>query len=66
MKVSPDIDCLFLNAGIQSAADFSQPESVDLAKFNSEVNINFTSYVALVHAFIPYLKSKSTPTSIIL
>ncbi|TVY27324.1 putative oxidoreductase [Lachnellula hyalina] len=65
MIKSPDIDCLFLNAGVQSAADFSKPETVDLAKFNSEMNINFLSYVALVHAFIPFLKSKGTETGII-
>lgn len=66
MTKSPDIDCLFLNAGVQSAADFSKPETVDLAKFNSEININFNSYVALVHAFIPFFKAKGTPTGIIL
>jgi len=62
---SPDIDCIFLNAGVQSFGDFSKPETVDLAKFNAEVTTNFTSYVALVHAFIPFLKSKGTPTGII-
>ena len=66
MAKSPDIDCIFLNAGIQSSVDFSKPETVDLAKFNAEVNTNFTSYVALVHAFIPFLKAKGTPTGIIL
>lgn len=65
MSASPDIDCLFLNAGTQNPADFSKPETVDLAKFNAEMTINFTSYVALVHAFIPYLK-RDTATGIIL
>jgi len=66
MKASPDVDCIFLNAGTQHRCDFSQPEKLDLAKFNDEININFTAFVALTHAFLPYLIAKKSPTSLIL
>lgn len=52
MHVSPDIDCLFLNAGVQRRYDFSQPEKVDLAEFHSEMSVNFSSFVDLSHAFL--------------
>jgi len=64
--MSPDIDCIFLNAGVQRRYDFSQPEKVDLAEFNSEVDVNFSSFVALTHAFLPFLASKKSQTSLIL
>jgi short-subunit dehydrogenase involved in D-alanine esterification of teichoic acids len=66
MRMSPDIDCIFLNAGVQRRYDFSQPEKVDLANFHSEVNINFSSFVALTHAFLPFLAGKKSHTGLIL
>ena len=62
----PDLDCVFLNAGVQRAHDFSVPEKVDLQAFFTEINVNFTSMVSLVHAFLPYLQSKTMETSFIL
>lgn len=68
IKKSPDIDCLFLNAGVQGHYDVSAPETIDLKKFNDEMRINYTSLVALTFAFLPFLKKKaeSRPASIIL
>ena len=66
VNTSPDIDCIFLNAGVQYRYDFSNPEKVDLAKFNSEINVNFFSMAALTHAFLPFLMKKNSETSIIL
>jgi short-subunit dehydrogenase involved in D-alanine esterification of teichoic acids len=66
MRTSSDIDRIFLNAGVQARYDFTQPEKVDLAEFNSEVNVNFTSFVALTHAFLPFLTSKKSRTSLVL
>ncbi len=66
MKASPDIDCVFLNAGVQGAYNFSNPETIDMTKFNSEINTNFTAIVALAHAFLPFLQSKKEQTSFIL
>lgn len=66
MRMSPDIDCVFLNAGVQRRYDFSQPEKVNLAEFNSEMNVNFSSFVALTHAFLPFLMGKTSQTSLVL
>ncbi|KAH9211848.1 oxidoreductase [Leptodontidium sp. 2 PMI_412] len=69
IKTHPDIDSLFLNAGIQGHYDVSSPETIDLAKFNNEMTVNYTSLVALTFAFLPHLKSKAEaktgPVSII-
>ncbi|KUJ13967.1 oxidoreductase [Mollisia scopiformis] len=64
MEKSRDIDCLFLNAGIQRNWDLAELENIDLEEFNSEMTINYTSFVALVQAFLPYLKNQK-PASII-
>ncbi len=66
MHTSPDIDSIFLNAGVQRRYDFSHPEKVNLAEFHSEMNVNFSSFVALTHAFLPFLLAKKSPTSLIL
>ncbi|KAH7128255.1 hypothetical protein B0J11DRAFT_431887 [Dendryphion nanum] len=55
----PTIDCVFLNAGTQSIFDFSKPETVDLSNFNREMNVNFTSFVALTHAMLPHLLAQN-------
>jgi short-subunit dehydrogenase involved in D-alanine esterification of teichoic acids len=66
MKQSPDIDCVFLNAGLAGTSNFSKPETVDLERFNYEMKINFTAQVVLVHAFTPFLLAKDSPSSFIL
>ncbi len=68
IKKSPDIDCLFLNAGTQGSYDIANPQTIDFAKFSNEMTTNCTSLVALTFAFLPFLKSRSkeTPTSVIL
>ena len=63
---NPDIDCVFLNAGIQGMYDFSQPDQVNLAAFHEEMSVNFTSFVNLTTIFLPFLQSKPYPTSIVL
>ncbi len=54
----PSIDCVFLNAGVQRAHDWSRPESVSLDDFLNEMHVNYDSSVALTHAFLPHLSSK--------
>jgi short-subunit dehydrogenase len=61
----PTIDSIMLNAGVQSRADFTQPDTVNLAAFHRETTINFTAQVALVHASLPYLLMHTSPTSLI-
>jgi short-subunit dehydrogenase involved in D-alanine esterification of teichoic acids len=65
MQKSPDVDCLFLNAGIQRHWDLAELENINLDEFNDEMTINYTSFVALVQAFLPYLK-KQQKSSIVL
>ncbi|KAL8821284.1 MAG: hypothetical protein Q9223_000657 [Gallowayella weberi] len=64
-KTYPDIDCVFLNAGIQGLYDLTKPDQIDLAAFHHEMNVNFTSFVNISLAFLPFLQSKQSPTSII-
>lgn len=61
----PEIDCVFLNAGIQGVYDFTKPNHVDLAAFHKEISVNFTSFVNISTVFLPFLQSKSSPTSIV-
>ena len=63
---NPDIDCVFLNAGVQGVYDFSKAKEIDLASFHKEMNINFTSFVNICTIFLPFLQSKQSPTSIVL
>lgn len=54
-----------LNAGTEARANFSKPETVDLAAFHRAVTINFTSHVSLVHAILPHLLARDAPTSLL-
>jgi short-subunit dehydrogenase len=54
-----------LNAATQSQPNFRKPETVDLAAFHREITTNFSSQVSLVHAILPYLLSRSSPTDLI-
>jgi short-subunit dehydrogenase involved in D-alanine esterification of teichoic acids len=66
MTKSPDIECVFLNAGIQGTYDFTKSETLDLAKFFTEINTNFNSTVALATAFLPYLQKQQNSTGLFL
>lgn len=61
----PDLDCLFLNAGQQTVFNLTEPEKVDLAKFHSEMAVNFGSFVDLTLKFLPFFKAKDHSTSIV-
>ncbi|KAK0516999.1 hypothetical protein JMJ35_000154 [Cladonia borealis] len=45
-ETHPDLDCVFINSGIQRTFDFSKPETVDLAVVQEEFNTNYLSYLA--------------------
>ncbi|KAL4882670.1 hypothetical protein BJY04DRAFT_217163 [Aspergillus karnatakaensis] len=60
---SPDIDCIFFNAGVQKP--YNVAEEFDLSSFHDEIKVNFTSFVSLTHSLLPYLKRHSNQTSII-
>ena len=61
----PDLDCVFLNSGNQHGYNFAKPSTVDLATFHDEMALNFSSFVSLTHAFLPFLLAKGQPTSLI-
>ncbi|KZL80411.1 short-chain dehydrogenase reductase family protein [Colletotrichum incanum] len=61
----PDLDCVFLNSGVQSQTRLSRAAEFDLTKFHEEINVNFTSLVNLMIKFLPHLQAKSIPTGLI-
>jgi len=65
MKSHPEIDCIMLNSGIQRPFDFSKPETVDLKIVEEEFTTNYTSYLHLTMAFLPYLQKQNKETSLI-
>ena len=38
----PDLDCVFLNSGMQRAVDWTKPENINLESFELEVLTNYT------------------------
>ena len=62
----PDLDCVFINSGIQRGVDFSKPESVNLDTIQTEFTTNYLAYLALTKAFLPFLQSKITESGLIL
>ncbi|CAK4023349.1 short-chain dehydrogenase oxidoreductase [Lecanosticta acicola] len=60
----PDIDFVYLNAGVQRALDFTKPETVDLDTCELELKTNYNAPVYLTKALLPYLTAKSQPTAI--
>ncbi|RYP44690.1 hypothetical protein DL768_008875 [Monosporascus sp. mg162] len=53
----PDVDCVFLNSGVQRGLNFTKPEAIDLASVQQEVTTNYMSYVALTTYLLPHLQS---------
>lgn len=65
-KKHPDLDCVWMNSGLQRAVNWAKPESVDLDKMDLEMKTNYTANMHLTKAFLPYLqKAAPKPTSII-
>ncbi|UPL04078.1 hypothetical protein LCI18_015012 [Fusarium solani-melongenae] len=62
----PDLDCVFLNSGIQSQIHLSRPEEVDLDAFHDEISTNFNRVVDLSVKFLKHLKKKSVPNALII
>ena len=58
----PDLDCVFLNAGVQSQINLAEPAKFDSSAFHSEIETNFSSFVDLTMKFLPFLMSKNTDT----
>ncbi|KAK5212449.1 hypothetical protein LTR41_001395 [Exophiala xenobiotica] len=64
-KSYPELDCVFLNAGVQSTINLTEPEKVDLPAFHSETSTNFSAFVDLTVNSLPFLMSKKTETGLI-
>lgn len=61
----PDLDCVFMNSGIQRKLDFSEPAEVDLEMVEMEFRTNYLSYLALTKGFLPFLQKKKEESSIV-
>jgi short-subunit dehydrogenase involved in D-alanine esterification of teichoic acids len=61
----PDLDCVFLNSGIQRGFNFAKPETVNMDVVSEEFTTNYLSYLALTTAFLPFLQAKNTESSLI-
>jgi short-subunit dehydrogenase involved in D-alanine esterification of teichoic acids len=48
----PDLDCVFLNAGMQRKCDFSVPEEVDMGAIEEEFTVSATKRPPDVLLFI--------------
>ncbi|KAI5367434.1 Putative short-chain dehydrogenase/reductase SDR, NAD(P)-binding domain superfamily [Septoria linicola] len=55
----PDLDCVFLNSGIQRHLNWKEPESVDLDVLETEFTTNYLSYMHLTKALLPVLQKKA-------
>lgn len=55
----PDLDCVFLNAGIQRHLNWKEPENVDLDLLETEFKTNYLSYMHLTKAFLPFLQKQA-------
>lgn len=56
---------MLLNAGVQNPVNLAKPAEVDRAAFETEVTINYLSFVHLTLEFLPFLEGKSTKSTII-
>ena len=55
----PDLDCIFLNSGMQRAVNWAEPENVNLENIDLEFLTNYTSFMHLTKAFLPYLQKQA-------
>ncbi|KAF9488447.1 NAD(P)-binding protein [Pleurotus eryngii] len=51
----PDLDTIVLSAGIQYETWFDKPQTIDLDKLLSELNVNYTSILTTITYFLPHL-----------
>ncbi|KAL8749058.1 MAG: hypothetical protein Q9184_006954 [Pyrenodesmia sp. 2 TL-2023] len=62
----PNLDCVFLNAGVQTPTELANPAKFNAEAFHSEFAVNFNSMVDLSMKFLPFLQQKKdTSTSLI-
>lgn len=54
-----DLDCVFLNSGMQRAVNWAEPDNIDLDAIDLEVLTNYTSYMHLTKALLPLLQKQA-------
>ncbi|KAK5168205.1 uncharacterized protein LTR77_006774 [Saxophila tyrrhenica] len=59
IKKHPDLDCVFLNSGLQRKINWAEPESVDLETIETEMLTNYTAFMHLTKAFLPLLQKQA-------
>ncbi|OLN82008.1 putative oxidoreductase DltE 4, partial [Colletotrichum chlorophyti] len=64
IKAHPDLDCVFLNAGIQRGSDFTRSETVSVNSIYDELLANYLSHVHLAKAFLPHLSAQGKQTAL--
>ncbi|KAF2094065.1 NAD(P)-binding protein [Rhizodiscina lignyota] len=57
LKAFPDLDTVFLNAGIQTSFSFFDPSSSSDDAIATEITTNLTSSIILTRFFMPHLQS---------
>ena len=65
IKSYPELECVFINSGMQRGLDFLKPESVDMEVGREEFVTNYLSYLALTKAFLPFLQGKEHESAIV-
>jgi uncharacterized oxidoreductase len=55
----PNLNCIFNNAGVQAAHDFSADKQLDEQALVEEINTNVLGVVCVAAAFVPHLKKQA-------
>lgn len=61
----PDLDCIIINSGVQRGFNFAKPETVDLSEAELEFTTNYTAYLHLTKAFVPFLQKQDKETALV-
>jgi len=56
----PDLDSVFLNAGVQNPINLAEPEKFDFDAYHNEIVVNYTSFVDITMKFLPFLMKKES------
>lgn len=59
LKDHPDLDTVFINAGVQRQQNLLDHNSTTDDELTTEITTNFTSVVLLTHAFLPHLAKRA-------
>ncbi|TQN69433.1 putative oxidoreductase [Colletotrichum shisoi] len=65
LKAHPEIDCVFLDAGVQRGVNFTKAETVDLDIIHDELLVNYLSHVHLTKAFLSHPSKQGKQTALL-